>query len=119
MRDQVQGIVEEINDINFESEVLGSEQPFLLDFSATWCAPCRALEPIVAALADEYRGRLRVGKLDIDNSPLVAARLRVRGAPTLIVFRDGKEAARRIGFATRGALAELCGIATAPIAALP
>jgi thioredoxin 1 len=104
------GNVEEINDLNFEAEVLESKEPFLLDFSAVWCAPCKALTPIIESLADQYRGQLRVGKLDIDSSPEVASRFGVRGAPTLLVFRDGKEQARRIGLSSRDALVKLAGL---------
>jgi thioredoxin 1 len=102
--------VEEIDDLNFDAEVLTSKQPFLLDFSAVWCAPCKALNPIIESLADQYRGQLRVGKLDIDSSPAVATRFGVRGAPTVLVFRDGKEHARRIGLSSRDALVKLAGL---------
>jgi thioredoxin 1 len=97
----------EIDDSNFEREVLGSELPFLLDFTATWCAPCRVLAPIVDALADEHVGTFKVGTLDIDRAPGVAARFGVRGAPTLIVFKDGREAARRLGTANKATLLKL------------
>ena len=97
----------EIDDLNFEHEVLGSDLPFLLDFTATWCAPCRALAPIVEAIANENLGRLRVGKLDIDRAPLVAARYGVRGAPTLIVFKHGQETARRLGATHKANLLKL------------
>jgi thioredoxin 1 len=103
--------IEHIDDLNFEGAVLQSEEPYLLDFSATWCAPCRALEPILEALASEQAGRLRVGKVDIDVSPDVAARFGVRGAPTLILFRDGKEAARRLGRTSKATLLALIGAA--------
>ena len=99
--------LQEIDDLNFETEVLASKQPFLLDFSATWCAPCKALAPILESLAEEHEGHVRFGKLDIDSSPVVAARLGVRGAPTLVLFRDGAEAARKLGFSTRQALSAL------------
>src|SRR5262245_59036462 len=102
--------LEEINDLNFETEVLGSEQPFLLDFSAVWCAPCKALQPLVEKLAEDFRGQLRVGKIDIDDSPAVAARLGVRGAPTLIFFRNGQELARKLGFTNRSGLLHLTGL---------
>jgi thioredoxin len=111
--------VEAINDLNFETEVLGSELPFLLDFGATWCAPCRALEPIIAELAQRYRGHLRVGKLDIDESQLIATRFAVRGAPTLILFRDGREAARRIGLTSYKALVQLCALPASVAPAAP
>ena len=69
----------EINDLNFDTEVLKSSVPFLLDFSATWCGPCKVLSPIVDKLADEFQGKVRVGKLDIDDSPGVTAKFGIRG----------------------------------------
>jgi len=103
-------ILEEINDLNFDREVLGSKQPYLLDFSAGWCAPCKAMQPIIEGIAKEHAGTLRVGKIDIDSSPEVAMRFGVRGAPTVILFRDGKEAARKLGFTNRQALMQLAGV---------
>jgi thioredoxin 1 len=99
--------LESIDDANFEREVLGSELPYLLEFSATWCAPCRALEPILEAVAEDLRGQLRVGKVDLDAAPQVAARYGVRGAPTVIVFRDGKEIGRKLGLTQKRVLLEL------------
>jgi thioredoxin 1 len=99
--------LEAIDDTNFEEEVLRSELPYLLEFSATWCSPCRALEPILEAVATELRGQLRVGKVDIDEAPDVAARYSVRGAPTVIVFRNGKESGRKLGLTQKRVLLEL------------
>src|SRR5688500_17473193 len=99
-----------IDDDNFENEVLGSTEPFLLDFSATWCGPCKALAPVVEKLARATSGTLRVGTIDIDDAPEVAARYGIRGAPTILVFRDGKEAARHVGVTTEKRLRELAGI---------
>lgn len=99
--------LEEINDLNFDTEVLGSELPYLLDFSAVWCAPCKAMQPLIESVAHEYEGKLRVGKIDIDDSPEIATRFGVRGAPTVILFRNGKEAARKLGFTNRQALVRL------------
>ena len=86
-----------IDDDNFDREVLGSKEPFLLDFSAVWCAPCKTILPFVEALASEEAGRVRVGKIDIDDSPKVARRLGIRSAPTLVVFENGKERRRHVG----------------------
>jgi thioredoxin 1 len=105
--------LEAIDDANFEQQVLRSELPYLLEFSATWCSPCRALEPILEAVAGELQGQLRVGKVDIDNAPAVAARYGVRGAPTVIVFRDGKEAGRKLGLTQKRVILELAARATA------
>jgi thioredoxin 1 len=102
--------IETIDDLNFEREVLGSELPYLLDFSAVWCAPCKALSPILAQLASEFRGSLRVGKIDIDSAPAVAARYGVRGAPTLLMFRGGREVGRRLGFTHKQNLVALTGL---------
>ena len=100
----------EINDLNFENEVVKSETPFLLDFSAVWCGPCKGLHPVVERLADEYKGKVRVGKLDIDDSPKVAAQLGIRGVPTVVVFKDGKESGRHVGVANKETLVKLLGV---------
>lgn len=89
--------VKTVTDQNFESEVLSSNEPVLIDFTATWCGPCKALAPIVDKIADKYAGRVKVAKLDIDNSPGVPSKFGIRGVPTLIVFKGGKEVARQVG----------------------
>ena len=99
----------EINDGNFENEVLKSKEPFLLDFSAVWCGPCKMLSPIVEKIADENMGKIKVGKLDIDDSPGVAAKFGIRGVPTIVVFKDGKEAARHVGVTNKETLLKLVG----------
>jgi len=101
----------EITDGNFESEVLGSgETPFLLDFSAVWCGPCKVLAPIVEKLADEYKGKVKVGKLDIDDSPSVASKFGIRGVPTVLVFKGGKESGRHVGVTNKETLLKLLGV---------
>lgn len=100
----------EINDLNFDGEVLNSSVPFLLDFSAVWCGPCRALAPIVEKLADELQGKVRVGKLDTDDSPVTASKFGVRSIPTVLVFKGGKEAGRHVGLASKEALVKLLGV---------
>ena len=99
----------EITDENFEKEVIGSQTPFLLDFSAVWCGPCKMLAPIVEKIATENLGKIRVGKLDIDDSPKVAAKLGIRGVPTVVVFKDGKESGRHVGVTNKETLLKLVG----------
>lgn len=89
--------VVETSDARFEDQVLSSAVPVLLDVWAPWCVPCRGLEPIIEELAHTLAGRVRVAKLNVDRSPATAARLRIQGVPTLIVFRQGREVARMVG----------------------
>jgi thioredoxin 1 len=96
-----------VTDSSFEAEVTMSAKPVLLDFGATWCGPCRALEPIVEGIAREYDGQLKVAKIDIDESPAIAQRFAIRGVPTLIVFKGGREVARQIGSAGKPRLVAL------------
>jgi thioredoxin 1 len=100
----------EINDGNFETEVLSSEVPFLLDFSAVWCGPCKVLAPVVEKLASEYLGKVKVGKLDIDESPGVASKFGIRGVPTVVVFKGGKESGRHVGVTNKETLLKLVGV---------
>ena len=87
-----------INERNFESEVLSSELPVLLDFWASWCAPCMMLAPIMEELAREYEGRAKIGKVNVDEAPALAARFGISSIPTVLLFKDGKLCATSIGF---------------------
>jgi len=82
---------------NFESEVIKSEKPVLVDFWAEWCPPCRMLAPTLEKLSEEYRDKVKICKLNVDEAPDVANRFGVSSIPTLILFKGGKEAGRQIG----------------------
>jgi len=84
-------------DAAFDTDVVKSPQPVLLDFWAEWCTPCKMIAPILDVIADEYKDRLRVVKLDIDSNPKTPAKFNVRSIPTLLLFRDGTVAAQQVG----------------------
>jgi thioredoxin 1 len=79
-----------ITDENFATEVINSSEPVLIDFWATWCGPCRMIAPIVEELAVEYSGKVKIGKLDVDNNQQTSIQYGVRSIPTLLIFKDGK-----------------------------
>lgn len=92
---------------NFEKEALQSPLPVLLDFWAPWCGPCRMLAPELKALADEYAGRVVIGKVNVDEEPELAAAFRVSSIPTVVVIRDGKVVRTSVGYKPKEALAAL------------
>jgi thioredoxin 1 len=97
----------EITDANFQTEVLNSKTPVLIDFWAAWCAPCRAIAPHVEALATEYTGKLRVGKFDIDSNQGVPQQYEIRSIPTLLVFKEGKVVGQLVGAVARAKIEEM------------
>jgi thioredoxin 1 len=92
-----QSIVE-LRDIDFDQEVLKSEQPVLVDFWAAWCGPCKALAPTVDEVAIQYAGRLKVAKMDVDRNQATPMRYGIRGIPALLLFKDGKVVDQIVGY---------------------
>ena len=99
----------EMTNANFDAEVLQSELPVLVDFWATWCGPCMMLGPIVAEVAAEYAGRVKVGKVNVDNAPELAARYGITSIPALLLFRKGEVARTSVGFVKKADVVAMLG----------
>ncbi|ODU40920.1 thioredoxin TrxA [uncultured Aquimonas sp.] len=98
--------IKNVGDADFDAEVLKSGEPVLVDFWAEWCGPCKAIGPIVDQVAQEFAGRVKVVKLNIDHNPGTPRQYAVRGIPTLMLFKDGKVAATQVGAVNRGQLTQ-------------
>lgn len=92
---------------NFEQEVAASGVPVLVDFWATWCGPCRMIAPIVAEIAKEYAGKLKVGKVNVDEEPELAAAFKITSIPTILIFKNGKVTDTVVGYRTKEQLEAL------------
>ena len=97
----------EFTDQNFDEQVLKSDKPVLVDFWATWCTPCRAISPTVEAVAQQYEGRAKVGKVNVDENMNVTSKYRITGIPALLLFKNGQVAEQLVGVQSKDALVNL------------
>ena len=97
-------------DATFKSEVLDSQTPVLVDFWAAWCAPCRAIAPALEELATQYKGQLKIAKVDIDENPAISRKYGIKNVPTVLVFRKGEKDGEVVGAARREKLVAALGL---------
>ena len=95
---------------NFESEVLNSDIPVLVDFWATWCGPCMMLSPVISEIAEELNGRIKVGKVNVDDEQELAIKYKVASIPTLLLFKNGKLEKTSVGFMPKNSILETLGL---------
>jgi thioredoxin 1 len=95
-----------VSDATFDAEVLNSDIPVLVDFWAEWCGPCKMIAPVLDEIADEYAGKLKICKVDVDSNPDIPPKFGIRGIPTLIVFKNGTVEATKVGALSKTQLSE-------------
>ena len=96
--------ISHITDDNFEQEVIQSEQPVLVDYWAEWCSPCKMIAPLLVEIAGEYKGKLKITKLNIDDNPNTPPKYGIRGIPTLMIFKNGNAEATKVGALSKSQL---------------
>jgi thioredoxin 1 len=101
--------IQKLSDATFQSEVSGSELPVLVDFTAVWCGPCKMLDPLVKQLAEEWSGKVKIVKLDVDDNPQATIDYNVMGLPTLMLFKNGKPVERLSGYQPKDRLVKKFG----------
>ena len=90
-----------ISDDTFENEVITKGKPIIVDFWAEWCGPCKQIGPILEDLSDEYKEKITIGKLDVDENPEIASKYQIRGIPTMLLFKNGELKATKVGASTK------------------
>jgi len=95
-----------VSDASFEQEVINADQPVLVDYWAEWCGPCKMIDPLLHELADEFEGKIKIAKVNIDENQQITSQFKIRGIPTLMVFSDGKVQGMKVGAVTKGVLKE-------------
>ena len=96
--------IKHVSDASFEADVINSDVPVLVDYWAAWCGPCKMIAPLLDEAAEQYKGRVIIAKVDVDANPETAAKFGVRGIPTLMLFKDGKAAATKVGALSKSQL---------------
>ena len=96
-----------VTDNNFQEEVIKSDKLTMIDFWAEWCGPCKMIAPVIEELAEEYKGKAKIGKFNVDENPKISAQFGIRGIPTLLFFKNGKVLNQLVGVQSKGAIKQI------------